>query len=209
MSRLGISLILALLIISVGFVSACLSSTPAKIVSISQEQAINTAAETLPISIVTRSEIRAELHGWYWEVIFDNVNATYGELTPMPLKPPLQGPTSTSPGKCEFIPEANEEVFRSVVITVDAQTGVVLSASAQKAPRPGPYVSQEQAIASAREYAERIPDDLRWLGRARIEAYLRGDIWFVLFWEEDSATENRISVSVDAGTGAVTGATRQ
>ena len=93
------------------------------------------------------------------------------------------------------------------MITVDAQTGDPLSAGASKAPRPGPYVSQQQAISSAREYIPRIPADLAWTEKARMEAYLRGDLWFVLFWEE-GLIENRIRVSVDAVTGVANGASR-
>ena len=53
--------------------------------------------------------------------------------------------------------------------------------------------------------AEGIPAALAWLDRARVEAYLRGDIWFVLFYE-DGSRENRIKVSVDAVTGVAQGA---
>jgi hypothetical protein len=73
--------------------------------------------------------------------------------------------------------------------------------------REMPRISQQQAISSAREYIPRIPADLAWTEKARMEAYLRGDLWFVLFWEE-GLIENRIRVSVDAVTGVANGASR-
>jgi len=94
------------------------------------------------------------------------------------------------------------------VITVDAQTGDPLSAGASKAPRLGPYVSQEEAIESAERYVRRtFLSDRAWLDKAKVEAYLRGDILVVLFWEEGSK-ENRIRVLVDAVTGVADGASR-
>lgn len=91
-----------------------------------------------------------------------------------------------------------------MIITVDAQTGQSRSTSARRAPRPGPYVSREQAIESAREHVMQFPMDVSWVGRAQIEAYLQSDTWIVLFWEEDSQ-ENRIKAMVDAVTGEFTG----
>ena len=180
---------------------------------ISREQAIEMATKMLPARlapVVARSEIRADLHGWYWEVIFDNINATYEELTPFPLKPPPQAPTSPEP-------KLPEGTYQSMVITIDAHTGNLLGAGASKAPRPGPYVSQGQAIASAQRYVADIPlSDRSWLDTATVEAYLRGDIWRVLFYDVDSARgngstfppPNRIQVVVDAVSGEAQGASR-
>lgn len=68
-------------------------------------------------------------------------------------------------------------------------------------------MSQEQAIQSAREFMLRIPPDVAWVEKAKVEAYLQGDIWTVLFWEEGSK-DNRFRVSVNAVTGAATGASQ-
>jgi len=143
---------------------------------ISREQAIELATNMLPESvaaIVARGDVRAELHGWYWEVTFDNINAEAEELMPFPLRSPPPGGSAS---------KAYPGIYQSVVLTVDAETGDPLSAGASKEPRPGPYVSREQAISSARE---RITTGISetWLERAMVEAYLRGDIWIVLFWE--------------------------
>lgn len=167
---------------------------------ISREQAVDTASKTLRPSIVSRAEIKAEIHGWYWEVIFDNLNAQADELMPFPLK----GPPPPPPG--QPTPEPYPGIWQSVVITIDAQTGRTSSAGARRAPRPGPYVSQAQAVGSAREFVLRVAE-WSWTAKANVEAYLQGDIWTVLFWEEGQ-TENRIKASVDAVTGAATGARR-
>lgn len=174
---------------------------------ISREQAIETASKTLPASIVVRANIKAEFHVWYWEVIFDNLNAEANELMPWPLKPPPPPP----PGQPTSEPYPG--IWQSVIITVNAETGDLKSTGARQAPAPGPYVSQEQAIESAMETVLQTPAhfnwgvEATWFGKARVEAYLRGDIWIVLFWEEGS-TDNRFSVRVDAVTGQATGASR-
>jgi hypothetical protein len=187
---------------------------------ISKEQAIETASKTLRPSIVDRAEISAEIHGWYWEVIFDNLDAEADELMPFPLK----GPPPPPPG--QPAPDPYPGIWQSVIITVDVQMGDMLSGGARRAPRPGPYVGQEQAISTAREYLTRIsieappditpnPTDWLWIERAKVEAYLSGDIWVVLFWEEGASANDsrvlgvhRIRVSVDAVTGEATGASR-
>jgi len=176
---------------------------------ISHEQAIELATDMLPESVaavVARGDVRAELHGWYWEVTFDNLNATGDELMPFPLRSPPPGGSAS---------EAYPGIYQSVVLTVDAETGDPLSAGANKESRPGPYVSREQAISSARE---RITSGISetWLERAMLEAYLRGDTWIVLFWEEGASIEDRSSglsvhrfrVSVDAVTGDAKGFSR-
>lgn len=167
---------------------------------VSKEKAIELAAKMLPASIVARADIKTEVHGWYWEIVFDNLNAKADELMPFPLKPP---PPAGGFG-CSKLPESYQGVFQSVIITVDAQTGDSRSISARRAPRPGPYVSQEQAIESAREDVLGIPIDASWIARAKVEAYLQGDTWIVLFWEEGSQ-ENRLKARVDAVTGECTG----
>jgi len=173
---------------------------------ISREQAIELATDMLPESVaavVARGDARAELHGWYWEVTFDNINAEAEELMPFPLRSPPPGGSAS---------EAYPGIYQSVVLIVDAETGDPLSAGAYKEPRPGPYVSREQAISSARE---RITTGISetWIGRAMVEAYLHGDIWIVLFWEEGTSIEdmssglsvNRFRVSVDAVSGEAEG----
>jgi len=52
-------------------------------------------------------------------------------------------------------------------------------------------VNQEKAIDSAREGVLGFPMDASWIGRVKVEAYLQGDTWIVLFWEEGSQ-DNRI-----------------
>jgi hypothetical protein len=182
---------------------------PAPESQISRERAIELATDMLkgPVAaVVARGNVRAELHGWYWEVTFDNINAEAEELMPFPLRSPPPGGSAS---------EAYPGIYQSVVITVDAETGDPLSAGASKEPRPGPYVSREQAISSARE---RITSGISetWLERAMVEAYLRGDTWIVLFWEEGASIEdsssglsvNRFRVSVDAVTGEAEGLRR-
>jgi len=176
------------------------SVTSSNTSGISKEQAIATASKTLRPSIVTRAEIKAEIHGWYWEVIFDNLNAKADELMPWPLK----GPPLPPPGQPTAEPYPG--IWESVIITVDAQTGDLKSAGARRAPKPGPYISQSQAIESARGFILRVPE-WSWIDKAKVDAYLLGDIWTVLFWEEGS-TDYRVRASVDAVTGAATGASR-
>jgi len=165
---------------------------------ISRQQAIETAVRGLPPSIVARAGINAEVHGWYWEITFDNLNAKADELMPYPLKPPPPGPT----GKITTDPYPG--IWQSVIITVGVQSGDLKSTGARKAPRPGPYVSREKAIESAREDVLGFPMDASWISRAKVEAYLQGDTWIVLFWEEGSQ-ENRLKAWVDAVTGECTG----
>jgi len=168
---------------------------------ISREQAIELATDMLPESVAAvaaRGDVRAELHGWYWEVTFDNINAEAEELIPFPLRRSPPGGSAS-------------EAYQSAVITIDAETGHLRSAGAYKEPKPGPYVSRERAIESARESVLGFLMDPSWLERAKAEAYLRGDIWIVLFWEEGASIEdrssglsvNRFQVSVDAVTGKV------
>jgi len=165
---------------------------------ISRGQAIEMATRGLPPSIVSRSDIRAEVHGWYWEVTFDNINAEAEELMPYPLKPP------PPPAVGQSASEPYPGIWQSVIITVDAQTGDSRSISARREAKPGPYVSQEQAIESAREGVLGFTMDASWIARAKVEAYLQGDTWIVLFWEEGSQ-DNRIKAWIDAVTGEYTG----
>ncbi|MFC1968820.1 hypothetical protein ACFLVX_05510, partial [Chloroflexota bacterium] len=113
-------------------------------------------------------------------------------------KPPPPGPTG------QPTTDPYPGIWQRVIITVDAQTGDPRSTGARRAPRPGPYVSQEQAIESARERVLGFPMDVSWIGRAKVEAYLQGDTWIILFWEEGSQ-DNRIKARVDAVTGESTG----
>ncbi|OGO22208.1 MAG: hypothetical protein A2144_05140 [Chloroflexi bacterium RBG_16_50_9] len=165
---------------------------------ISREQAIEMAVRGLPPSIVARADINAEVHGWYWEITFDNLNAKADELMPFPLK----GPPPPPPGQVTTDPYPG--IWQSVIITFDVKTGDSRGISARRAPRPGPYISREQALESAREDVLGFPMDASWISRAKVEAYLQGDIWIVLFWEEGSQ-ENRLKARVDAVTGECTG----
>ncbi len=173
---------------------------------ISREQAIEIASDTLPSSIVDRAEISIELHGWYWEVVFDNLNAEADELMPWPLK----GPPPPPPG--ETASEPYPGIWQTVIITVDAGTGDIKSAGARQEPEPGPYIDREQAIKSAREMMLQTPVEfgwgveVTWFENADAEAYLRGDTWIVLFWED--GTDNRFTMSVNAVTGKAFGASR-
>ena len=132
------------------------SDTTSNTSRISREQAIETASKTLPASMVDRAVITAEFHVWYWEVIFDNLNAEAGELMPWPLKrpptpPPGQPTTEPYPG-----------IWQSVIITINAETGDIKSAGARQAPEPGPYVSREQAMQNAREMMLQTPAEVNW-----------------------------------------------
>jgi len=175
---------------------------------ISREQAIKKASDTLSSSIVDRAEISAELHGWYWEVDFDNLDAEADELMPWPLK----GPPPPPPG--EPTREPYPGIWQTVIITVDAWTGDIRSGGARQEPSPGPYTSREQAISNAREYITAAISEA-WIENAMVEAYLRGDTWIVLFWEEGASAKDsktldvhRFRVSVDAVTGEATGLSR-
>jgi len=178
------------------------SATTSETSRISREQAIDLATDMLKgtvAAVVARGNVRAELHGWYWEVTFDNINAEAEELMPFPLRSPPPGGSAS---------EAYPGIYQSVVITVDAETGDPRSAGASKEPKPGTYVSRERAISSARERITTWISEA-WLEKAMVKAYLRGDIWIVLFWEEGASIEdrssglsvNRFQVSVDAVTG--------
>jgi hypothetical protein len=183
------------------------TSVPASTANISREQAIETASKTLPSSIVSRADIKAEFHVWYWEVTFGNLNARAEELEPWPLKPPPP-PASGQPTT-----EPYPGIWQSVIITVNAQTGALKSAGAQRAPEPGPYVSEEQAINNAMSSLIGTPPNLgwgigiSWFEKAQAEAYLQGDRWIVLFWETGSQ-DNHFSVTVNAVTGAAMGGGR-
>lgn len=170
---------------------------------ISREQAIEIASDTLPSSIVDRAEISAEIHGWFWEVVFDNLNAEADELMPWPLK----GPPPLPPG--EPAREPYPGIWQTVIITLDAQTGELKSAGAHQEPEPGPYISREQAVKSAREMMLRTGGwgvEVAWFEDAPAEAYLRGDNWIVLFWED--GTDYHFRVTVNAVTGKAFGASR-
>jgi hypothetical protein len=173
---------------------------------INREQAIAIASETLPSSIVERAEISAELHVWYWEVVFDNLNADAEELMPWPLK----GPPPSQPG--ESTPEPYPGIWQTVIITVNAETGDIKSGGARQEPEPGPYISREQAIERARKMMAHTPVEFgwgveaEWFEDAQADAYLRGDTWIVLFWED--GTDNRSTVSVNAVTGEAFGGSR-
>jgi len=173
----------------------------------SRGQAIETASKMLPASIVARSDIEAELHGWYWEITFDNINAEAEELMPWALKPP----PPPSPGQTASEPYPG--LWQSVIVTIDAPEGTLRSMGASQAPRPGPYVSREQAISSAKEHMNLYGEG--WIENASVEAYLRGDIWIVLFWEKGATIEDprapdihRFEVKVDAVSGEFRGAGR-
>ncbi len=171
---------------------------PSPVPAINREQAIETAKRGLPASVIARADISAEVHGWYWEITFDNLKATADELMPYPLKSPPPGPTG------QPATDPYPGIWQSVIITVDAQTGNPKSTGARRVPRPGPYVSQGQAIQSARGGVLRFPVDVSWIAGAKVEAYLQGDTWIVLFWEEGSEN-HRIKTRVDAVTGEFTG----
>jgi hypothetical protein len=181
------------------------TSVPALTANINREQAIAIASKTLPASIVERADISSEFHVWYWEIVFDNLHAGAEELMPYPLKPPYQ-----PPGQPTVNPYPG--IWQSVIITINAETGDLKSAGAQKAPEPGPYVSREQAIQSAREMMLRTPDGINWgvgtawFNSAQADAYLRGDRWIVLFWDEGII--NHFKMTVNAKTGEASGASR-
>jgi hypothetical protein len=183
------------------------TSVPVSTANISHEQAIQIASKTLPSSIVSRADIKAEFHVWYWEVTFGNLNAKAEELEPWPLKPPPPPPLG------QPTTEPYPGIWQSVIITVNAQTGDLKSASARRAPVPGPYISQEQALNNAMSSLLEIPPnlswgiDISWFEKAQVEIYLRGDVWVVLFWE-DGSTDNHFSVTVNAVTGVAMGGGR-
>jgi len=123
---------------------------------------------------------------------------------------PLKGPPPVPPGQPTVEPYPG--IWESVIITINAETGDLKSAGARRAPVPGPYVSREQAIQSAREMMLQTPAgvnwgvEVTWFENAQAEAYLSGDRWIVLFWEE--GLKNHFIVSVDAVTGKASGASR-
>jgi hypothetical protein len=184
-----------------------LTSTPSTPPAISKQQAIAIASKTLRSSLVDRAVITAEFHVWYWEVSFDNLNAKAEELVPWPLK----NPPPASPGQPTVDPYSG--IYQSVFITVDAQTGMLKSAGARHAPEPVPYVNRDLAVRSATEMMVQTTAnvnwgvDATWFKNAGTEAYLRGDTWIVLFWD-DASPDHRFSVTVNAVTGKASGGGR-
>jgi hypothetical protein len=180
---------------------------------ISRGQAIKAASQRLPASIVERADIKAELHGWYWEITFDNLNAQAEELMPWALK----GPPPPAPG--QPVAEPYPGIWQSVIVTLDAQSGTLRSLGAHQAPKPGPYISQELAISIAKKHMTLpglgfVENAEVWFENASVEAYLRGDTWIVLFWEEEVSVKdprapvNRFDVLIDAVSGQVRSAGR-
>ena len=109
---------------------------------ISRGQAIDITSKKVPGAIVDRADIKAELHGWYWEITFDNLNAEADELMPWALKlapppPPGQPAVNPYPG-----------IWQSVIVTIDAREGTLRSMGARQAPKPGPYVSRGSRLSA-------------------------------------------------------------
>jgi hypothetical protein len=189
---------------AIPFFASSVSPSPTVSAPISREEAIKIASQGLRASIVERANITAEIHGWYWEVTFDNISATYSELTPYPVKPPPAG--LTGPGA-----ETYAGTYQSIIATVEIAGGFPRSTGARKPPRPGPYIDEPQAFEAARQMIAdirsgsgpdvRIPSaPSEWNGTTKTEAYLQGDIWVLLFWEEGNP-EHRWRLTVDAVTG--------
>jgi len=84
----AMKIVVGLVVVAMGFSLLAAACGGGEDSTINRENAIEIASGSLPDAIVARSDIKAELHGWYWEVVFDNLNATYDELIPFPLKPP-------------------------------------------------------------------------------------------------------------------------
>jgi len=174
--------------------------------SISQEEAIEVALKALQPSMRPRADVKAELHGDVWVVTLDNLNATCQEL----LIPKCGGP-QPPPGT----PEAKPEVYRCLIVDVDAETGET-KAYMLCNPKPGPYISEEEAILSVNK---RFPVEAA--ACADIYAYMKADEWVVtlcdinatpqeLGWPTEPDKPERppsvvadLQVSLDGKTGAV------
>jgi hypothetical protein len=178
-----------------------ISPTPS--LPISREEAIRIVSRGLPVSVIERADIAAAIHGWYWEVVFDNISATFNELTPYPIKPPPPGPNG-------FESETISITYQSIVVKLEVLGGDHLSVGAREMPRPGPYISGQQAIDVAKQMITTIQADTQsdtrlpavfseWTTTST-EAYLLGDSWVVLFWEEGNP-RHRWQLMVDAVTG--------
>jgi hypothetical protein len=180
------------------------SESPSVSIPISREEAIKIASQGLPRLVVERADITAEIHGWYWEVTFDNISAKYKELTPYPIKPPPPG--LTGPGA-----ETYTGTYQSIVATIEIGGGFPRSIGTRYIPRPGPYISEQQATNTAKQMINNVessakPDSSipsapsKWTGITSTEAYLQGDFWVVLFWEEGNP-EHRWRLMIDGVTG--------
>ena len=157
-----------------------------------------------------RADVKAELHGDVWVVTVDNLNATCQEL----LIAKCGGPHPP-----QGAPEPTPVVYRCLIVDVYAETGET-KAYRLCNPKPGPYISEEEAIASAKK---EIPAEVA--ARADIYAYMKADEWVVMFYginatpqelgwptEPDEFDRPRpvvasLRVTIDGKTGAVKGMT--
>ncbi len=158
--------------------------------NMSRERAIEIASAKMQPGVVARATISAELSGSSWVVVFDNLNATADELRPFPFwhdgPPDLSGkpPVDPYPG-----------IWQTVRVELDAATGDLRGVSAFQQAKPGPYMSETEAVERAREAARTT--DFGWESSATVQAYLERDMWTVIFAEEGNP-EHRITVTIGA-----------
>ena len=162
--------------------------------NISRERAIEIASAKMQPEVVKRAAISAELRGGSWEVTFDDLNAAADELKPFPFwhdgPPDADGnpPTDPYPG-----------IWQIVIVEVDSTTGELRGLRALHEAKPGPYMSEAEAIEHARK-AARTMDFADWESDATVQSYLEGDMWTVIFWDEGNP-ERRITITIDAADG--------
>jgi hypothetical protein len=169
--------------------------------NITREQAIEIASEAMQPAVVARAAIRAEFRGWYWEVVFDNLNATSEELKPFPFW--HDGPPPADARQKPVDPWAG--IWQWVMVRIDPESGRITGSGAGQAPKEeAPYMSEAQAVDMARrhvaEFGATLPDDFSWIASAMVDANLQSGAWSIVFWEEGNP-DHRLRVSFDAATG--------
>ncbi len=192
-------------------VSANATTTVTRSGNVTREEAIAIASEPLQPQLVQRARIEATLLGWYWEVVFDDLNATPDELKPFPLDSIIVPPRAEtglfgcSRSAADEDPWAGK-VWQAIIIKVNAETGqrTGFSGRYKATETPGAPMSESQAIETARkELSSALASqdvDLSWIPSASVKASLELGRWKVVFWDDDNP-DHRLEVSFDAATG--------
>ncbi len=179
--------------------------------NVTREEAISIASEPLQPQLVQRARIEATLLGWYWEVVFDDLNATSDELKPFPLDSisvpprPETGLFGCSRSVSDEDPWAGK-TWQAIIVKVNAATGQQTGFSMrEKLPgTPGSPMSETQAIETARKELNSALAtegvDIAWVPDGSVRASLEVGRWKVVFWDDDNP-QHRLEVSFDAETG--------
>ena len=123
-------------------VSAGTTTTAARSSNVTREEAIAIASKPLQPQLVQRARIEATLMGWYWEVVFDELDATEDELKPFPLDyfsvPPSyeEGPFGCS--RRVVGDPWTGKTWQAVIVRVNAETGERTGFSMKEKPNQTP-----------------------------------------------------------------------